>query len=515
VGFREDMSAGYPADAAVLGVGRPVAGEGPPLTDVEVGVPLGMLNRHGLVAGATGTGKTKTLQVIAERASAAGCPVLAPDVKGDLAGLGAPGEGSERLLTRAAELACDWAPAAVPVELLSLTGARGVPVRASVSGFGPLLMAKVLDLNDTQESALSLVVRFCDEHDLDLVGLEDLRAALAWLAGPGKAGLGSLGGISSATIGVLQRKVTQLETEGGDLFFGAPPFAVDDLMRVAPDGRGVVSVLDLSDAFDRPALTSTFMMWLLAELFERLPEVGDPDRPALVFMIDEAHLLFADASTAFLNAVVQTVRLIRSKGVAVVFCTQMPSDLPEPVLAQLGHRVQHAVRAHTPKEARALREVVHTFPITAHYDVARTLQSLAVGDALVAPLDARGVPAPLALTRVYPPVSRMDPLSDAERAALVGASALRARYGERIDPMSAEEVLAARAAADLEREIRESEVAEVAERARRAERAGTPRRRADDDVLSGDLGELVSSRLGQTVTREVVRGLFGLLKRGR
>ena len=352
-------------------------------------------------------------------------------------------------------------------------------IRATVTEFGPTLLAKVLGLNETQESSLGLIYRFCDEKGLALIDLEDLRAALAYLTGPGKAELKTLGGISSSTAGVLLRKVSQLEAEGGDVFFGEPAFDVADLLRAAPDGRGIVSVLDLVDVARRPALFSTFLMWVLAELFECLPEVGDPEKPSLVFFFDEAHLLFDGASDSFLDAVAQTVRLIRSKGVGVFFITQLPTDVPDEVLAQLGHRVQHAVRAFTPKDARALKSAVETFPVTEHYELAETLQSLGVGEAAVTVLDPRGVPTPVAATRLYPPRSRMTPLTPEERAAAIAASPLRPRYAERLDRDSAAELLEARIAGDAARveEVRSRPRAEPAPpRRREPEAPGDPRR---------------------------------------
>ena len=479
-------------------------GAGPPEASVDVGLPLRFLNRHGLIAGATGTGKTRTLQLIAEQVSAAGCPVFAADMKGDLAGIGAAGEASEAVTARAAELSYDWAPAACPVELLSLTGANGVPLRATVTGFGPTLLSKILGLNETQESSLFLVFRFCDEKGLALVDLEDLRAALAYLTGPGKAELKGIGGISSATAGVLLREVSKLEAEGGDVFFGEPEIEIADLIRTAPDGRGVVSVLDLADMGERPALFSTFLMWVLAELFEALPEVGDPDKPVLVFFFDEAHLLFDGASDAFLDAVARTVRLIRSKGVGVFFVTQLPTDIADEVLSQLGHRVQHAVRAFTPKDARALKQAVETFPTTEHYDLAETLGALGVGEAAVTALDPRGVPTPVAATRIYPPASRMSPLTPEERAAVIAASPLRPKYEARLDRESAAELLEARVAGDAEkaREVRERPAPEPAPRRRTAPPP-------DDTSLAGQVQDVLDSSLGRTVVREVMRGIFG------
>jgi DNA double-strand break repair helicase HerA and related ATPase len=505
--FAKDMAAGYGFEGPAVGLGRPFVDPAAPEGAVEVRIPLGMLNRHGLIAGATGTGKTKTLQLLAEQISAAGSPVFAADMKGDLAGLGAAGEPEPKVAERASQLAREWAPAAAPVELLSLSGADGVPLRASVASFGPILLSKVLGLNATQESSLSLVFRFCDEKGLLLLDLEDLRAALAYLVSPeGKAELESLGGLSKATVGVLQRKVSELESGGGDTFFGEPELDVADLLRTTPDGRGVVSVLGLADVARRPALFSTFLMWVLAELFEALPEVGDPERPSLVFFFDEAHLLFADASKGFLEAVTQTVRLIRSKGVGVFFVTQLPTDLPDEVLSQLGNRVQHAVRAFTAKDAKGLKQAVQTFPQTEHYDLAETLQSLGVGEAVVTVLDPRGVPTAVAATRLFPPTSRMDPLTPAERVATIEGSPLRPKYGERIDRESAEELLAARVAGDGAR----------AEAAREKAAPAPPREAPRSDAsLLGTVGDLLGSRQGQAISKEIVRGVFGMLKKRR
>ena len=514
MGFHEDMAAGYGFDGPTIRLGRPYDDPAAPDTNVEVGIPIGFLNRHGLIAGATGTGKTRTLQLIAEQVSAAGCPVFAADMKGDLAGIGAAGAADERLTARATELAHPWAPVACPVELLALTGQDGVAIRATVTEFGPTLFAKVLELNETQEQSLGLIFRYCDGKGLALIDLEDLRAALAYLTGDGKAELKALGGISSATAGVLLRKVSQLEADGGDVFFGEPAFEVPDLLRTAPDGRGIVSVLNLVDVARKPALFSTFLMWVLAELFESLPEVGDPEKPTLVFFFDEAHLLFDGASDAFLDSVAQTVRLIRSKGVGVFFITQLPTDLPDVVLSQLGHRVQHAVRAFTPKDAKALKSAVETFPTTTHYDLAETLGSLGVGEAAVTVLNPRGVPTPVAATRLYPPASRMTPLSPEERAAAIAASALQPKYAARLDRESAAELLAARIAGDAARaeEIRTAPPGPAPERAPAPRRRSAPRERPPE-TMADQVGDILGSGIGRQVTREIVRGIFGMLRR--
>lgn len=505
--FAADLAAGYGFEGPAVHLGRPFVDPASPATEVDVRIPLNLINRHGLIAGATGTGKTKTLQLIAEQISAAGSPVFAADMKGDLAGLAMPGEPNPKIDERVTSLECQWEPAGVPVDIVSLTGTDGVPLRASVTQFGPTLLAKVMGLNDTQESSLSLVFRYCEDRDLALIELEDLRAALTWLTGPGKADLKELGGLSSATVGVLQRKVSELEADGGDVFFGEPGLDVRDLLRVAPDGRGVVTVLSLPDVATKPALFSTFLMWVLSELYEELPEVGDPDKPTLAFFFDEAHLLFADASKAFMAAVTQTVRLIRSKGVGVFFITQLPTDIPEEVLSQLGHRVQHAVRAFTPKDAKALKQAVDTFPTTSHYpDLGETLQSLGVGEAVVTVLDPRGVPTPVAAARLYPPTSRMGPLTDAERTTMIAASAIGPKYRERVDRESAEEILAARLAGDSQA------VDAAVERSTPAQRK---RPESEPDTIADRVGDILSSTTARQIGREVVRGIFGMLRRKR
>src|SRR4051794_3436224 len=411
-------------------------------------MPLAMLNRHGLIAGATGTGKTKTLQLIAEQLSAAGVPVVLADVKGDLAGLARTGEPGDRITRRAADTGDAWVATAFPVEFLALGGlGTGLPVRATVTDFGPVLLSKVLGLNATQESSLGLVFHYADSAGLPLLDLKDLRAVLTWLTGDeGKADLKALGGLSSATAGVILRELIGLEDLGGDVFFGEPAWDATDLMRTAPDGRGVISAVELPAVQDRPALFSTFLMWLLAELFEELPEVGDVDKPKLVFFFDEAHLLFTDASKAFLESVTQTVRLIRSKGVGIFFVTQNPTDVPSGVLGQLGNRVQHALRTFTPDDAKALRKTVSTFPETDDYDLGELLTSLGTGEAAVTVLTERGTPTPVAWTMLRAPRSLMAPIEPAQFDATVAASPLQPKYGQPVDRESAYERLAARLA---------------------------------------------------------------------
>jgi DNA helicase HerA-like ATPase len=440
-----DIAAGYAFSGPALELGS-VVHDGRPHPTAQVRVPLAMMNRHGLIAGATGTGKTKTLQLLAEQLSAQGVPVVLADVKGDLSGLARPGETSDRITARAADTADDWAPTGSPVEYLALGGlGTGVPLRATITSFGPLLLSKVLDLNATQSSSLALVFHYADSAGLPLLDLKDLRAVISWLTSDeGKPDLAELGGLSRATAGVILRELIGLEDSGGDVFFGEPEFTATDLMRQAPDGRGVISAVELSELQDRPRLFSTFLMWLLAELFEELPEVGDLDRPELVFFFDEAHLLFTGASKAFLESVTQTVRLIRSKGVGIFFVTQNPTDLPSSVLGQLGNRVQHALRSFTPEDADALKKTVRTYPTTDAYDIAETLGALGTGEALVTVLGERGAPTPVAWTMLRAPRSAMAPLDPAALQQAVAASPLQARYGQPLDRESAYEQLAER-----------------------------------------------------------------------
>ena len=506
--FKESLDSGYgfPDPSVIIGSA---------LLDMavhpapKVRIPLAMLNRHGLVAGATGTGKTRTLQLLAEQLSAAGVPVFVADIKGDLSGLAQPGEASDRVTSRAASVAYEWKAAGFPVEFVSLTGKLGVQLRASVSSFGPLLLAKVLTLNETQTSVLALVFKYCDDRQLPLLDFADLRAVLQFLTSEeGTGELENYGGMSAATVSVLLRKMVELEAQGADRFFGEPEFDVHDLMTVTSDGRGVIAALELSDIPDKPALFSTFMMWLLAELYQNLPEAGDLAKPKLVFFFDEAHLLFRDASKAFLAQIEQVIRLIRSKGVGVFFVTQTPKDVPDDVLAQLGNRIQHALRAHTPEDDKALKATVRTFPKTSFYDLTETLTSLGIGEAVVSVLDPRGVPTPVVATRLIPPSSRMAPLTPEELAADIRQSDLIEEYGQAVDRESAREMLAARMArsAPVEAPAGRPDGPFRTEPAERPAPRGRPPQSAGGKLLGS-----LSSSIGRTVGREVVRGLFGLL----
>jgi DNA double-strand break repair helicase HerA and related ATPase len=441
----QQIAAGYATEKAALELGAVVV-DGVCDPTAKVRIPLATLNRHGLVAGATGTGKTKSLQVLAEQLSTAGVPVVMADVKGDLSGLSRPGEPGDKVAQRAADTGDEWAASAYPVEFLALgTAGIGVPVRATISSFGPILLSKVLGLNQTQESTLGLIFHWADQQGLPLLDLKDLRSVIQFLTGDeGKPQLKALGAVSKTTAGVILRALVNLEAEGADTFFGEPELEPADLIRVDASGRGVITLLELGSQAARPVMFSTFLMWALADLFTSLPEVGDVDKPNLVFVFDEAHLLFNDASKAFLEQVEQTVKLIRSKGVGVLFCTQMPTDVPKEVLGQLGARIQHALRAFTPDDQKALTKTVRTYPKTQVYDLESALTSLGIGEAVVTVLSEKGAPTPVAWTRMRAPRSLMDTIGPEAIAAAAQASPLQAEYGSTIDRDSAYERLAAK-----------------------------------------------------------------------
>ncbi|RMI32996.1 helicase HerA-like domain-containing protein [Nocardia stercoris] len=500
----EKIAAGYVFEGPALELGG-VMVDGAVIPGALTRIPLRTLNRHGLVAGATGTGKTKTLQGIAEQLSSAGVPVVMADMKGDLSGLAQPGERSDKLIARSAELGdTGWAPAGFPVEFVSLgTGGIGVPVRATITSFGPVLLSKVLGLNATQESTLGLIFHWADEHGLALLDLKDLRAVITHLTSPdGKADLAGIGGVSAATAGVILRALVNLEAEGGDTFFGEPELDSADLLRVR-GGQGVITLVELGAQAARPALFSTFLMWVLAELFQTLPEIGDPDKPKLVFIFDEAHLLFAGASKAFLDQVVQTVKLIRSKGVGVIFSTQMPTDIPNPVLSQLGARIQHALRAFTPEDQQALTKTVKTYPKTETYDLAQALTSLGIGEAIVTVLSETGAPTPVAWTRLRAPRSFMGAIGDDAVHARAERSPLFAKYGATVDRESAYEILAAKVQASQ---------AEP-EAPPQPKRSGPDDKTAAERIMDNPAVKNFLRSAATAAGREISRSIFGTRKR--
>ena len=495
--FSKTITDGYAFQGPTLVLGAPMRDGKVVIPKPAIGIPLAMMNRHGLIAGATGTGKTKTLQSLAGQLSDAGVPAFLADLKGDLSGLAAPGVLDAKVAERAKSCGLTFTPEANPVEFVSLTGKSGNQLRATVSSFGPLLLARALGLNETQQSVLALVFRYCDQKKLLLLDLPDLREVLQYLTGAGSADLAEFGGISKATAGVLLRKIVELEQQGADVFFGEPEFQVQDLLRVE-GGRGVLTVLELTDIQDRPALFSTFMMWLLASLYRELPEVGDLDKPKLVFFFDEAHLLFEEASKAFLDQIEQVVRLVRSKGVGVFFVTQTPKDVPPDVLAQLGNRVQHALRAFTPDDEKALNATANTFPRSPYYDIPKTLTSLGIGEALVTVLGPRGTPTPVVATLLAPPRSLMGPIPAGEITERAMRSALHAEYGQAIDRESAREVLQARA------EGHDGGAAPSTSAGPAARGRATA---APPDAVS----TILKSPVAREVAKDLVRGLFGVL----
>jgi DNA helicase HerA-like ATPase len=514
----DGVRAGYTFEGPALELGGLMVGA-EQLVDVPIRIPTAMVNRHGLVAGATGTGKTRTLQLLVEQLSAQAVPVFAADIKGDLSGLVQPGLGGEKLTARAATIGQHWKATGFPVEFYAIGGVgSGVPLRVTMSAFGPTLLSKVLGLNDTQESSLGLVFHYADRAGLPLLDLADLRAVVAHLVSDdGRAELKELGGLSSATAGVILRELIGLEDQGGDVFFGEPEFDSADLIQLAADGRGLISLVELPQLQDRPAIFSTFLMWLLANLFHELPEVGDVDKPKLVFFFDEAHLLFADASKAFLDQIAQTVRLIRSKGVGVFFVTQSPTDVPDNVLAQLGSRVQHQLRAHTPNDAMALKATVATYPTGGYADLGAVITGLGIGEAVVTVMNERGAPTPVAWTRLRAPESRMDPCDADLLASAVAASPRATKYQAAIDRESAREILAARLEQGAAKQEAEDAGTDAAKPPTAKPKVTKPQARSkarreaqpkDDGIVDQVVGSPVFKDFMRTAAREIARGMF-------
>ena len=500
-------------------------------------------NRHGVVAGATGTGKTVTLQIMAQGFSDDGVPVFAADVKGDLSGISQAGAPNEKLLARAQQLGITLLNRAAPTVFWDLYGEKGHPIRTTVSEIGPVLLARMLSLNEVQEGVLSVVFHVADTEGLLLLDLDDLRAMLVYVGENAERIGREVGNVAPTSIAAIQRSLLQLEQQGGKAFFGEPALKLEDIMKVAPDGRGQVNLLDATRLMNNPRLYAAFLLWLLSELFEQLPEVGDPDKPKLVFFFDEAHLLFTDAPDSLRQKVEQVVRLIRSKGVGIYFVTQNPADIPDSVLAQLGNRIQHALRAYTPAEQRGLRAASESFRPNPAFSTAEAIQGLGVGEALVSTLDEKGAPTVVARTMVRPPDSRLGPATDAERAALIAASPLRGVYDTAIDRESAEEVLAARrgdqdkaaadaklaeakakadaaaakeaekAAAARQRELDRADAQRERAAEREATRARTPARRSTRQTPVEAMTKSVLRTAGSTITRELLRGILGGLRR--
>lgn len=440
--FATAIQAGYSFKGATLLLGKAML-NGQLHSDLSIPVSLKTMNRHGLISGATGTGKTKTLQVLTEGLSNASVPVLLLDIKGDLSGIAAAGEANEKIKERVQAMALnDYKPAAFPVELLSLSNEPGVKLRATVSEFGPVLLSKILGLNATQESIISMLFKYCDDHQLPLLDLQDLIKTLQWAANEGKDELSNAyGAISPSSVGTIMRKVIELQQQGADHFFGERSFEVDDLMRISDDGRGIVSIVRVTDMQDKPKLFSTFMLQMLSELYGSLPEAGDLDQPKLVMFIDEAHLIFSDASEVLIQQLETVIKLIRSKGVGIFFCTQNPMDIAPSILGQLGMKIQHALRAFTANDRKTIKQTAENYPDTAFYKTEDLITQLGIGEALVTSLNEKGIPTPLVHTMMCPPQSRMDILNSAEINSIISQSKITAKYNEVVNRDSAYEIL--------------------------------------------------------------------------
>lgn len=453
--FAQDIIKGYTFKGDSILLGSAML-HGEVVTEAKVSAPLKTLNRHGLISGATGTGKTKTLQVLAEAMSDASIPVLLMDIKGDLSGLAAASPGHPKIDERVQQIGIDFNPTDFPVELMSLSEEPGVKLRATVTEFGPVLLAKVLDLNSTQESILAMLFKYCDDNGLPLVDLKDLQKTLQWAASDGKDELKKeYGTISTASVGTIMRKVIALQQQDADNIFGEPSFDVDDLMRIADDGRGMINILRVTDIQDKPMMFSTFMLQLLSELYATLPEEGDTDRPKLVMFIDEAHLVFSNANDILIAQLETIIKLIRSKGVGIFFVTQNPVDIAPAVLSQLGMKIQHSLRAFTAKDRKAIKQTAENYPLSDYYEIDEIITQLGIGEALITLLNEKGIPTPLAATLLCPPRSRMDILTEEEISAVVKKSKLTQEYNKIADKESAHEILTKKMEAAKEQEPQE------------------------------------------------------------
>ncbi len=500
--FIEQIKAGYTFKGECIQLGAAML-NGEVIADCAINLPLKTLNRHGLIAGATGTGKTKTLQTIAEGLSDASVPVLLMDIKGDLSGIAAKGGVNEKITERYQKIGLEYNPQSYPVELLSLSKQKGVKLKATVSEFGPILLSKILDLNETQAGFVAMIFKFCDDAQLPLLDLKDFIKVLQYISNEGKAEMEKdYGKISTTSTGTILRKIIELQQQGADSFFGEKSFEVDDLMRISDDGRGVISILRVTDIQDKPKLFSTFMLSLLAELYATLPEEGDMDKPKLVLFIDEAHLIFQEASEALLQQIETIIKLIRSKGVGIFFCTQNPADVPASVLGQLGLKVQHALRAFTANDRKTIKQTAENYPLSDFYKTDELITQLGMGEALITCLNEKGIPTPLAATMLCAPKSRMDILTDEEIDALVSKSRIAAKYNQNIDSESAYEILNAKLeqAAKMEEQAEEQREVKV--------------NRNEKSTLEQILSSPVTKQVGRTAAQIITRSLLGALGLG-
>lgn len=499
--FLEVIKAGYTfkGESAKIGIGML---DGKAVAGADIRLPLQTLNRHGLIAGATGTGKTKTLQMISECLSDASIPVLMMDIKGDLSGVAAMGTSNDKITERYKMIGMDYHPASYPVELMTLSQAKGVRLRATVSEFGPVLLSKILGLNDTQGGLLAMIFKYCDDSKLPLLDLKDFIKVLQFVSAEGKAELEkSYGKISTTSTGTILRKVVELQQQGADIFFGEKSFEVDDLMRISSDGKGMINILRVTDLQDRPKLFSTFMLQLLAELYATCPEEGDIEKPKLILFIDEAHLVFQEASSALLQQIETIIKLIRSKGIGIFFITQNPIDIPAGVLSQLGLKVQHALRAFTASDRKVIKQTAENYPESVFYKTNELITQLGIGEALITLLNEKGIPTPLVHTLLCSPRSRMDVLNENEIDSITSASKLVAKYNQAVDSQSAYEML-------------NDKLNEAAEKSAQAPQTNTREAKEEKSVLEQVMDNSIVKQVGRTAAGIITRSLLGALGLG-
>lgn len=497
--FSSYINEGYTSKGESIVLGGAIL-NGEAVADTLIKVPLKTLNRHGLIAGATGTGKTKTIQVLSEQLSSFGIPVLMMDIKGDFSGIAKEGEEKPFIAERHAKINVPYATASFPVELMSLSQQDGVRLRATVSEFGPVLFSRILDLNDTQAGVVSVIFKYCDDNKMPLLDLKDIKKVLNYITEEGKEEIEeNYGKISTSTTGIILRKIIELEQQDGDLFFGEKSFEIDDLMRIDENGKGYVNIIRLTDIQDKPKLFSTFMLSLLAEIYQQMPEKGDADQPELVIFIDEAHLIFNEASKALLDQIETIIKLIRSKGIGVYFVTQNPMDVPASVLAQLGLKIQHALRAFTANDRQAIRQTADNYPTSKYYKTEDELTSLGIGEAFVTALNEKGVPTPLAATMMRAPMSRMDVLTEIEINEINGKSKLVRKYAEEIDRESAYEILA-----------KKIEDANKQAEAQAEEETKAEEKKSNEPSTASVIGKSV---VKVVTSATFIRGVFGVLSK--
>lgn len=495
--FKTTISEGYSSKGESIILGGAIL-NGEAIADAFVKIPLKTLNRHGLIAGATGTGKTKTIQVLSEQLSSKGIPVLMMDIKGDFSGIAMPGEEKSFITERHQKINIPFSASSYPVELLSLSDQSGVRLRATISEFGPVLFSRILDLNDTQAGVVSVIFKYCDDNQMPLLDLKDIKKVINYITEEGKEEIANAyGKISTATTGTILRKIIELEQQGADLFFGEKSFEIDDLMRIDETGKGYINIIRLNDIQDKPKLFSTFMLSLLAEIYQQMPEKGDSEQPELVLFIDEAHLIFNEASKALLDQIETIVKLIRSKGIGIYFITQNPMDIPSGVLAQLGLKIQHALRAFTANDRKSIKQTADNYPSSDFYNTEEILTSLGIGEALVTALNEKGIPTPLAATMMRAPTSRMDVLTESEIQTINTKSKLVKKYSELIDRESAYELLTQKINAAQEQATQASTEAK------------------EEKTSSGpSTTEVVTKSVLKVVTSaSFIRGAFGILSK--